>query len=73
MSKKYCVLEENKICDDCLECEYCDLNPDKICDNCARCIDNDADFKAIEIDDIIFEDEEFNEISTKTKKRESDK
>ena len=38
MNAKKCVLDENKICDDCGECNYCDLNPFKICDNCGKCI-----------------------------------
>lgn len=50
---KMCMLEENKICDNCLECNTCDLDPDKICDNCAKCIDTDAAYRVIEIDDII--------------------
>ena len=51
--QKRCMLEENKICDNCLECNTCDLNPNKMCDNCAKCIDTDAIYRAIEIDDII--------------------
>lgn len=35
---KVCVLDDNKICDDCGECNRCDLDPEKICDNCCRCI-----------------------------------
>ncbi len=54
---KLCMLEEDKICDNCLECNTCDVDPHKICDNCAKCIDSDADFKSIEIDDIVIEDE----------------
>lgn len=50
---KMCMLEENKICDNCLDCNFCDLKPGKICDNCAKCIDNEAAFRAIEIEDII--------------------
>jgi hypothetical protein len=46
------MLEEDKICDNCLECNICDLKPDKICDNCAKCINDDAPYRAIEIDDI---------------------
>ena len=50
---KYCVLDENKVCDDCGECNRCDLNPDKICDNCMECLKTGADYRAIEIDEII--------------------
>ncbi len=35
---KVCVLDENKMCDDCGECNRCDLDPNKICDNCCKCI-----------------------------------
>lgn len=40
MDKK-CMLEENKRCDNCLECDICDLDANKICDNCALCIDDE--------------------------------
>lgn len=53
--KKECVLMDRE-CTDCGECDICDLNPDKICDNCCACIDKDVDFKSIEIEEII-EDE----------------
>lgn len=52
---KFCMLEDEKVCDNCLECNTCDLDPGKICDNCAQCIDSDIDYKVIEIDDIIIE------------------
>ena len=50
---KYCVLDEDNICDDCGECNVGDLNPDKICDNCMECLKTGADYRAIEIDEII--------------------
>ena len=50
---KVCVLDENKICDDCGECSVCDLDPNKICDNCMKCVKSGADYNAIEIDEII--------------------
>lgn len=53
---KYCLLDENKICDDCGECNVCDLDPNKICDNCMKCVKSGADYAAIEIDEIIDED-----------------
>ncbi len=53
--KKECVLMDRE-CIDCGECDICDLDPNKICDNCCKCIDKDADFKSIEIDEIV-EDE----------------
>lgn len=36
--KRMCLLDENKVCDDCGECDRCDLDPNKICDNCCKCI-----------------------------------
>lgn len=53
--KKQCVLTDRE-CIGCGECNICDLDPGKICDNCCKCIDNDIDYKSIEIDEII-EDE----------------
>lgn len=55
MQKKYCMLEDDKLCDDCCECNICDLDKKKLCDNCAKCIDTDADCKTIKIDDIILD------------------
>ena len=48
-----CILDENKLCSDCGECDKCDLSPEKICDNCGKCIGLDADSRAIEIEDVI--------------------
>lgn len=50
--KKKCVLNEEKFCDDCGECDYCDLNPFKICDNCGKCIDSSDEYREIKIDKI---------------------
>ncbi len=50
---KYCVLDEEKICNNCGECSVCDLDPNKICDNCMKCLQTGADYNAIEIDEII--------------------
>ncbi len=47
-----CILDENKICDGCLECDICDLDPTKICDNCGKCL-NIQDDAVIKIDRII--------------------
>ncbi len=55
---KMCVLDENKVCDECWDCIRCDLNPKKICDNCGECIGMDADIRAIKIDAIRFEEDE---------------
>lgn len=50
MSNKKCVLYEDKICDNCGECDMCDLDPDKVCDNCGKCIDYDPECKYAKID-----------------------
>ncbi|MGI6574413.1 MAG: hypothetical protein ACOX3A_00810 [bacterium] len=50
---KACVLED-KICINCGKCLYCDLDSNKLCDNCMQCLESDADYKAILIDDILF-------------------
>ncbi len=48
---KYCVLDEDRLCDECHRCDLCDLDPKKICDNCMRCVNrSDADYAAIGID-----------------------
>ncbi len=44
---KMCVLDENKVCDDCGECSRCDLDPNKICDSCGKCLETGADSRAI--------------------------
>ena len=49
MERKMCVLDDEKECDGCLECEVCDLDPNKICDNCGKCL-NIQEFAAIRID-----------------------
>lgn len=51
---KQCVLEDRP-CNDCKECMICDLDRNKICDNCCKCIESDADYIAVEIDEIIDE------------------
>lgn len=50
--EKRCVLNDNKLCDDCGECRRCDLDPDKICDNCMKCVNSGADYSAVSIDKI---------------------
>lgn len=54
---KECVLDENKICDGCGECEICDLDPNKICDNCGKCLDI-RDDAVIKIDGIILNEDD---------------
>ncbi len=48
-----CVLDDEKICDDCGECSRCDLDPNKICDNCCKCIameDEGNEFRSLTLD-----------------------
>ena len=53
VSRKMCVLDERKVCNQCGECDYCDLNPFKKCSNCGRCIDSDSEYREIKIDGVI--------------------
>lgn len=57
MSEKRCLLDDEKICDECGECTRCDLDPNKLCDNCMKCVKSGADYNAIDIDEI-FESED---------------
>ena len=52
MDLKKCLLNENLNCTECGECTRCDLDPDKLCDNCMKCLHTDADYTAIEIDEV---------------------
>ena len=56
MNKK-CILIEEKICDNCGECDICDLDHDKLCDNCGKCIDynSECEYAEINIEKIITE------------------
>ena len=56
MTGNMCVLDENKICNDCGECDRCDLDPSKIFDNCGKCIETTDEFIKIKIDEIKMED-----------------
>ena len=58
---KRCILDDDKICDNCPECEMCDLNPDKVCDNCGKCIEITEDKRTIEIEKIYMFEDEYNE------------
>lgn len=46
-----CILNPDKYCTECGQCNVCDLDPTKICDNCCQCL-GDADYRAIEITEI---------------------
>lgn len=55
-----CVLDEEKECDNCMECEVCDLDPSKICDNCGKCLDV-KEFATIKIDAIYTDPDQYKE------------
>ena len=50
MEKKNCILYDNKICDNCGECNMCDLDPKKVCDSCGACLDMDNDYNTVDVD-----------------------
>ena len=50
MEKKKCLLYDNKMCDNCGECNMCDLDPKKVCDSCGACLDMDDDYNTLDID-----------------------
>ncbi len=52
ISKK-CILDEDRVCDNCCECFVCDIDPGKACDNCAKCLEL-ADFNSIDLADILY-------------------
>ncbi len=60
MEKYMCVLDENKECDQCMECETCDLDPSKVCDSCGKCLEF-KDYASIKIDKIITDPNEYQE------------
>lgn len=49
-----CVIYDNKMCEECGDCNFCDLNPDKVCDDCGMCI-NTYDYNGIQVDDLVME------------------
>jgi len=65
-----CILEENKICDNCCDCFVCDLDPNKVCDSCAKCLDT-SDYNAIIIDDILTLEESVDKRNEKSSDRKS--
>lgn len=59
----YCELED-KLCNDCGECDLCDLDNEKICDNCCKCIDNAEahEYKGVHIDKVVVKDEDIFDV-----------
>ncbi|MFA5383370.1 MAG: hypothetical protein WC364_01645 [Eubacteriales bacterium] len=39
LTLKMCMLEKNKLCDNCCECFICCLDSKKVCDNCGLCLE----------------------------------
>ena len=59
MIDKKCILDNNKNCDNCGDCEVCDLDSKKICDNCGKCLgESDFETRALMVDEIIEDPEE---------------
>ena len=52
-----CVLEDDKLCTECGECEICDLDRTRLCDNCGKCLDI-RDDAVIKIDKIVIDNSE---------------
>lgn len=52
-----CIFDEEKDCDNCLECEMCDLDPNKLCDNCGACLGELKDYYSLCIDKVVSEEE----------------
>ncbi len=52
MNRKICILDDEKECDGCLECE--------VCDNCGKCLDI-KDYAAIKIDKIYLDPKAYRE------------
>lgn len=58
MEKKACILYDNKICDNCGECNMCDLDPKKVCDSCGACLDMDDEYNTMDIDLVMEESDD---------------
>ena len=54
---KMCMLEENKVCDNCCECYICSINSSKLCDNCGKCLES-TDYSIVLTDDVLWAPEE---------------
>ena len=55
--RKKCILNDDKVCDGCGECDRCDLDPNKISDTCMNSMGDEVDFRAITISGIRLESE----------------
>jgi hypothetical protein len=71
--EKICLLDENKKCTNCKECDKCDLNPEKICNNCGKCLDLEGyAHKEVIIDKILENPDEIEEYEESLEEEEID-
>jgi hypothetical protein len=61
-----CLLDSEKECNDCRECDRCDLDAGKLCDNCCSCL-GEADYRGIEVTEVLTLEETPTEKSRKPK------
>ena len=52
MNRFICMFDDDKECDNCMDCQVCDLNENIECTNCGKCIEPTKDYEVIEIDRI---------------------
>jgi len=57
MTDKNCILYDNRICNNCGECDTCDIDSNKKCDNCGKCLEL-FDYTGIQIDDLLLQSED---------------
>ena len=63
MDMKFCVLDDEKQCDNCGECLVCDLDPSKTCDNCMKCVDDGGEdgYKKMNVGRIVLEGKDYDD------------
>jgi hypothetical protein len=50
---KNCIFNQNKVCNNCGECNVCEFDGKKICDNCGKCLEIEGyDLRAIKIEEV---------------------
>ncbi|MFI3167872.1 MAG: hypothetical protein R3Y32_07155 [Bacillota bacterium] len=50
---RYCVLDKEKVCDNCGDCGLCEFDENKVCDNCMACVTGGKTEMSITIDKIV--------------------